>query len=523
MAPTQLAVVTTDGSVTYQELLDAASHCARALAADGVGPGQRVALLTNNRIEWLACAFGCAAVGAILAPLNTWVKTWDLDYLLAHARPTVLIAIDQVGAQDFVAYLRQLMPHLWSGESAGADHERYPSIRSVVVIGDNVPPKATRYADWLSSAPAAVPSGLAAEPADIAMVLYTSGSTARPKAVALKHGHLVENGYEIGERQGLTTDDRIFLASPLCWAFGGANALMACLTHGSTLVLQAQFEATEALRMLERHACTSIYTLPVMTRNLLAVPGFDPAMLPDLRKGVTLGSAAEIVVAAQRLGVDQICNIYGSTETYGNCCVTPHNAPEQRRAASQGPPLPGTELRIVDPESGDVMPRGQIGEILVRGRISPGYMDVDGHSHAVTDAEGFLHTGDLGWLDADGWLTFSARDSEMIKTAGINVSPVEVEEYLRTHPDVEEVAVAGGEDPVRGQQVVAFVRLQPAANLDPQELRDWCKQSIASYKVPALFLNVDALPTTPTGKLARRELSALATEALINQAKDGNE
>lgn len=516
-SPGHDGVVTVGGTTSWRDLLAGTERVAAALARDGVGPGDRVAVLLDNRVEWLQVAFACASLGAVTSPFNTWVKTHDLDYLLSHARPTVLITLDRLAKQDYLGYFRALLPVLDSSAPAEWKVDGLPELRSVVVLGDEVPAGARAFTDWVGTDPApALPD--AAAPSDIALVLYTSGSTANPKAVPLVHEHLIENGYAIGSRQGLLDLDRVFLASPLAWAFGSANAMMSALTHGAALVLQSAFEPAGALDLVRRERCTSIYTLPVMTRALLAEPGFDRGALPFLRRGLTIGPPAELRLVREELGVDQIANIYGSTETYGNCCVTPYDAPGERRDVSQGPPLDGVEVRIVDLASRAVLPAGEVGEILVRGRITPGYLDADRIPQPVVDADGFFATGDLGSLDAEGWLTFAARDSEMIKTAGINVSPAEVEEFLATHPDVAEVAVVGAEVDVRGQVVVAFVILRPAAQVTPDQLRAWCKDSIAGYKVPHTVIPVTAMPTTATGKLSRRDLVRLADEHLTQHA-----
>ena len=507
-------MVTTAGRASRRDLLDDAARVAAALRRDGVGPGDRVALLLDNRAEWLAVALGATTVGAVAAPINTWAKTHDLEYLLGHSRPSVLVTIDALGKQDYLAHLRGIVPEIVDGGRRTSD--RLPELRRLVVMGEHVPPGASAYANWVGSE-AAPELPDRARPDDIALVLYTSGSTAHPKAVPLTHRHLVENGWAIGDRQGLTDADRVFVSVPLAWAYGSANAMMAALTHGSALVLQSTFEAARAYELLRRKRCTAIYTLPAMTRALLDVPEFDAAALPDLRRGLTLGPPAELALVHDRLGVEQICNIYGSTEVYGNCCVTPHDAPFDRRARSQGPPLSGVELRIVDPKTRAPLPTGQVGEILVRGRVTPGYLDATFTPRPVVDDDGFVATEDLGSVDDDGWLTFSARASEMIKSSGINVSPAEVEAFLSTHPDVVDVAVVGADADVRGQVVVAFVRLAPDATTTADEIQVWCKDSIASYKAPAAVFPITAMPTTSTGKLSRRDLTRMATEMLHDQ------
>lgn len=509
--PGHQAIVASAGSLTYAEWLRRAGQAAAGLAAAGVGAGDTVALLASNGTEWLEVAFGAAALGARLAPLNTWVKTQELDYLLTFSRPRVLVTVNRLGRQDFLAQLREIVPEALQASPGEWRSERVPELRAVVVIGDDAPPGTGSYGDWRAHEPfvgaAVVPDD------DVAMVLFTSGSTARPKGVAVAHRHLVENGFEIGERQGLGPDDRLYLASPLFWAFGSSNALMAALTHGTTLVLPLQFEPSGALDLIEGERCTAIYTLPVMTHALLAEPAFHPSRVASLRRGLTLGPPSEVRLVAEELGVDLICNIYGSTEVYGNCCVTPHDAPLERRTAASGPPLPGVELRIVDPETHAPLGPGEVGEIRIRGRVSPGYLDEAGGLSPIVDGDGYFATGDLGSVGEDGWLVFSGRMSEMIKTAGINVSPAEVEDFLLGHDDVAEAAVTGAPHPVRGEEVVAFVRLRPDAAVTADQLREWCRSRMASYKVPARIVIVDAFPTTTTGKLARRELKELAADA----------
>lgn len=494
--PDATAVVTAAGRWTYSEWLRESQRVAAALAADGVGPGDTVALIAPNRLEWLAVAFGAAAVGARLAPFNTWLKGPELAYLLELARPTVLVTVDRWARQHFLDDLDVILPGL-----------RVPPER-VVVLGAEAPAGTVPYGSWRSVDPA--PVAPVRPPDDIAFVLFTSGSTAQPKGVTLTHRDLIANGFQIGARQGIGSEDRLLLVSPLFWSLGSANALFATLTHGTCLVLMDQFEAGEALRMIESERCTAIYTLTVITHALLTHEAFTQERVSSLRRGLTFGSPDEMRRVIDDLGVRDICNIYGSTELYGNCAVSPWDAPVEDRLASSGPALEGVEIRIVDPDTGGTLGAGATGEIQVRGRVTPGYLGLDGTISPVTDQDGWFATGDLGRLDERGWLSFAGRRSEMIKTAGINVSPAEVESVLVEHEDVAAAAVTGVSHPVRGEQVVAFVQLEPGSELKPEDLRTWAVERSASYKVPARIFIVDEFPTTTTGKLARRELRAIA-------------
>src|SRR5947207_6332743 len=324
-----------------------------------------------------------------------------------------------------------------------------------------------------------------ANPEDDALILYTSGSSARPKAVRLRHGALIENGFHIGERMRLGPDDRVLLTPPLFWSYGAANALPATLTHGAALVLQPRFEPGEWIGLIERHRCTAVYTLPSMTGAALRHPEFRPERVASLRTGLMIGSPQEVRIAAEELGAAQICNIYGSTETYGNCCVTPCDWPLQRRMHSQGPPLPGVKLRIVDAESGRVLPAGEPGAVEIAGYVTSGYAGASAaHNTAAFTPDGYFRTGDRGRLDDNGDFQFVARDADIIKRAGINVSPAEIETLLLQHPGVGQAAVVGVPAGERGEAIVAFVVPMPGKKIHSEALREHCRALASSYKVP---------------------------------------
>ena len=497
-----------DGSLTlsYAELEQRIDAVAGGLRALGVQWGSTVGLLCTNRWEWLAAAIGAQRVGARVAAFNTFAKAWDLEYMLSHSDTEVLICVAGFRARDYRETLRELVPELASPQWSS---ERFPMLRHVVVVGEAPElPGVVTLADVMAAAEPLEPVPVSA--ADDAFILYTSGSSARPKAVPMQHYGAIENGFSIGERMGLTREDRVFVSVPLFWAYGAVNALPATFTHGATLVLQAAFEPRAALDLIEQHRCTAIYTLPNMTGALLAAEGFDSARVASLRTGLMLGTEAEIRRTLEELGVPKICNIYGGTENYGNCCVTPSDWPDERRLTSQGLPLPGVRLRIADPASGELLPTGAVGEIQVSGYLARGYLgDESGASATAFGADGWYRSGDLGSLDEDGGLHFHSRATEMIKTGGINVAPREVEEFLALHPAIENVAVVGVPDERLAEVVVAFVVARPGEDPSEAELRSYCADRIAGFKVPARIHVIPELPATDTGKLARRALVEL--------------
>jgi fatty-acyl-CoA synthase len=489
--PDATAVIADGRATTYGELTVASARLAGGMCALGVRRRSRVGILMENRREWLETAFAAAALGATAVPFSTWSKPAELSYLIADAELDLLVAVGAFGGQDFAAAL------------ASFDQKLPP-----IVILDAEPLRGwIAYAD-LFGEPV---TDIAAQPEDDAFILYTSGSSARPKAVRLIQGRTVENGFHIGERMGLGPADRVLLAPPLFWSYGAANALPATLSHGAALVLQPRFEPGGWLDLIERHRCAAIYTLPSMTGAALRHPDFRRARTASLRTGLMIGSPEEVRIAAEELGAARICNIYGSTETYGNCCVTPAEWPLPRRMTSQGPPLPGARLRITDPETGAELPAGAIGAVEVAGSATPGYAGASAANNKTAfTADGYFRTGDLGSLDAAGDFHFAARDNDMIKRAGINVSPAELETLLLQYPGIAQAAVVGAAAGERGEAIVAFVVAAEGASLDPETLRAHCRALVSSYKVPDRIVLCPALPTTETGKLFRRGLKEQA-------------
>ena len=503
--PQAIALVCAQGNFSYRELSDRAAKVAGALQACGVKRGERVGLLLGNCVEWLDVCLGASAVGATAVPLSTWSTRSELAFLLPDAKLTLLVASAHFGEHDFEADLAALQT------TAGM----LPVDRIWLLGSKNS--RFSRYTDVIQNAPKfeALPPGLAASPCDEALILYTSGSTSAPKAVPLRQFAVIENGFNIGERQGLGTKDRVLLSSPLFWAFGSANALPATFSHGATLVLMEKFDAALALQTIEREQCTSIYSLPAMSAAMAHHPNYDKLKLASLRTGVTIGSAEEFLFAVDKLGAGELCNIYGATETCGNCAVTWHHWPLARRAHCQGPPLPGQEIRFVDEMTDLPVPAGSPGLAEVRGYTTLGYSGISAaqNTKAFT-ADGFYRTGDMGLQNADGDFVFVGRVSEMIKRAGINVSPAEVEAVLRRHASVKDAAVVGVPDAARGERIFAFVVPADDAGIktefDIKALLRHCATEASKYKMPDHIETCTALPLTVTGKLQRNELKQMA-------------
>ncbi|MDE0944443.1 MAG: AMP-binding protein [Alphaproteobacteria bacterium] len=497
--PEHEAVVDGDRRWSYGQLRTEAQSVAAGLWAIGVRPGDRVAILMGNQAEWLSSYFAILGLGATAVALNTWLTPTEQAYQLNHAEVTTLILADRFRDRDVLAELEQM-------QTIGL-----PALTRLVVLGTRAPAVAINFDD-LAALGKDAPDDIwsAATSDDVACILYTSGSTARPKGVPLQHWGLIDNMWEIGERMHLGPDDRMWFAISLFWSFGCVNAVFAVMSHGGTFVLQHHFDAGEGLALIEAERCSIFYGTPNIALALAEHPDSLTRDLSSLRTGAAIGTPEQMQMIVD-LGVTDICNVYGLTEAYGNSCVTDANAPLDQRLIASGAPLGGVELRILDLETGLALPDGAVGEIALRGHIMPGYLnDPETTAASMTD-DGFLLTGDLGFLDAQGWINFQGRRKELIKSGGINIAPAEIEAVLREHSAVASAFVTGLNDARLDQAIGAVMVLHPGQTADVVELKQHCRQTLAAYKVPQHFVFVPAneLPVTSTEKLQRNRLHEL--------------
>ena len=493
----------------YPEFRSEVRRFARGLHALGVRRGDKVAILMGNRPEWLIANFAIVSLGAVMVSLNTWATRRELAWMLDHSETSVLVTVDRFLGQDYTAALRDIL--------AGGGLSQLRHVVRIAPDGRGLP-GGVSWEEVLGAGEAIPESTVdaaeaAVEPPDVACILYTSGSTSTPKGVQLQHYGLIENMWHIGERQHLRAGDRLWLAVSLFWGLGCENALFALMTHAGTIVLQERFEAGEAIDLIEREACTVVYATPNMVRALAEHPDFRPERLASLRTGVTIGTPEQVRLLAE-IGAREVCNVYGLTETYANCTVTDAHDPIEIRVSSVGRPLPGFELAIEDPKSRRPLPAGEVGEIKVRGYVTCGYYRAEDKNREAFDDGGWFLTGDLGFLDESGRLHFRGRLKEMIKTGGINVAPVEVEEVLMSHPAVEEAYVVGLPDAERDEIVAAVVVPRNPSGVDEGALRTHCARALAAYKRPRRYrlAAAEALPLTTTGKVRKLGIKDLFVE-----------
>jgi fatty-acyl-CoA synthase len=523
-APQAPALVSGVERLDFAALKARTDAFARALLALGVGRGDRVALLCSNRSEWVVAACAAAKLGAPVAAISTFSSPRELAYALKHSGARALVMLSRFSDRHFLQALGELCPELARCPPGALQSTALPDLASVVVLDGDAPPGTFGLEEFLArgagvDAAALARAQAAVTPDDICFILYTSGSTAAPKGVALAHGPLLANGFDIGERQHLSAEDRLWLAVPLFWAFGSANAMPAIMTHGGCMVLQEAFEPGAALALIERERCSVYYGMANMARALLEHPDHPGRRLGAMRTGLTIGPPEDITLTIQALGAAELCTVYGSTETYGNCAVTDAHDPLPLRLATQGLPLPGMTIRAVDPATRAPLPPGEIGELAVLGYTTPGYFRAPELDTEAFDSGWFL-TGDLGSIDPDGRVRFRGRLKEMIKTGGVNVAPLEVEHVLLQHPDIVQAHVVGVPDRLKGEIVAAAVEIRTDAAPDVAAIIAFCRERLASYKVPTrlAFRAAGEFPRTPTGKIHK---PGLRQELAQEPASDG--
>lgn len=490
--PAGEAVVAPEGRLTWADLADRVRRLAGALAAGGVGPGDRIGVLLPNGLRWIVSALAVQQAGATVVPLNTWYRSAEIAHVLADAAVSSVVTEEAVFGRDTLAEL----------DAAGLPRQT-PDARSGALVWP-----AQAYLPDRVSPTGPPPPSPGARPDGLAYVLFTSGSTSRPKPVPLRHDRLLRNAVEIGRRQHLVPGDRMWISAPFFFGYGCSNALPVAIGHGVTLCVEERPAGDTSLEFIARERCTVYYGFGPTTRNLLAAPGFGGHDISALRTGTTGFTREDRRLVLEELGVAEICSVYGLTEAYGHSAMTEAGDPPEVVLDTAGRVLDTQEIRITD-DAGRVVPTGGTGEIELRGCVIDGYLDGSGLDDGTFRDGGWLRTGDLGTLDDQGRLRIVGRRKEMLKIKGINIAPVEVEELLCSHAGVDQAFVVGVEDGEGSEQMVAAVvpRGVPTADL-PHQLDAHVRERAASYKVPSRIevVAVADVPLTDTGKISRRLL-----------------
>jgi fatty-acyl-CoA synthase len=510
-----------DRRYTWAGLNADVDRAARGLMALGVAKGDRVALWAGNVPQWLTVMYATARVGAVLVTVNPHYRQQEIGYLLSQSEADYLVLMEGFRGYSYVEAIRNIVPELASAGPGGLASAALPHLKKIVFLGSPPGPGFHGYEEVLALAeetPAAdfEARRAALDPDDVINMQYTSGTTGFPKGVMLTHQNIVTNGYWIGRRQNLTERDRVCLPVPLFHCFGLVLGAMAALNHGSAMVVLDIYSSLDILANVEREKCTAIYGVPTVFISLLEQKSFSRFDLSSLRTGIMAGAPCPISTMTQgieRMGARDITICYGLTETSPVVAqTTPEDSPA-KRTQTVGRPMPGVEIRVADPETGADRPDG-IGEVLVRGYVTmKGYFRMPEATAETIDADGWLHTGDLGRFDEDGYLVITGRWKDMIIRAGENIYPQEVEEYLRLMPGVSDAQVVAVPSRLHGEELGAFLLVKEGCpDLAVKEVKAYLRPLISGYKIPRYVKTVRQYPMTASGKIQKFRLREMAAE-----------
>ncbi len=494
-----------DVRLTYAELDAQVDRLARGLIAAGLRTGDRVGIWAPNCAEWVLVQYATARAGVILVNVNPAYRTSELEYALRQSGCRMLIAAPAFKTSDYAAMVEEVRPKL-------------PTLERVVLLGSDA------WDALMAGGDAPLPTHLS--PNDPINIQYTSGTTGFPKGATLSHRNILNNGFLVGEGCGYDEHDRVCVPVPFYHCFGMVMGNLGCTTHGAAIVVPSpSFEPRAVLEAVQEERCTSLYGVPTMFIAILADPDFAQFELGSLRTGIMAGAPCPVEVmreVIERMHMTEVTICYGMTETSPVSTQTAADDPLEKRVGTVGRVHPHVEVRIADPETGGTVARGEPGELLTRGySVMVGYWEDPERTAEAIDADGWMHTGDLATMDDEGYVDIVGRSKDMVIRGGENIYPREVEEFLHTHPLIEDVAVIGVPDERYGEELMAWIRPREGAQLSEEDVREHCRGRIAHYKVPRHVRFADEFPMTVTGKVQKFRLREAAIAELSQGASQG--
>jgi fatty-acyl-CoA synthase len=498
---------------TYQALQAAVDQCARAFMRLGVDKGERVGIWAPNCAEWAIVQFATAKIGAILVNINPSYRLHEAQYAFAQSGCAVLVIAPRFKTSDYTAMVDELAPELRQSRPGQLQAAGLPNLRAVIRLGGDAWPGMLGWSDFLAMADDVSAEDLAARQRqqqfdDPINIQYTSGTTGYPKGATLSHHNILNNGYFVTELMHFTDRDRLVIPVPLYHCFGMVMGNLGCMTHGATMVYPSEgFEPQAVLEAVEAERGTALYGVPTMFIAELSHPEFARYDLLSLRTGIMAGAPCPVEVMKQvkeRMHMHEVAIAYGMTETSPVSTQTRIGAPLDKQVGTVGQVHPHVEIKIVDPQTGQVAPIGARGELCTRGySVMLGYWNNEEATRGAIDAARWMHTGDLATMDDEGYLNIVGRIKDMIIRGGENVYPREIEEFLYKHPKVKDVQVIGVPDEKYGEEVMAWIVLKEGLTATVEEVRDFCRGQIAHYKIPRYVRFVDGFPMTVTGKVQK--------------------
>lgn len=511
---------------TWHQLDEQVEAAARGLWALGIRPGDHVALWATNVPQWVVTQLATARIGAVLVTINPAYRPFELQYVLKQSDAVALLLVDRFKTSDYKQMLAEVCPQIAQQMPGEWHSEEYPYLRTVICIKGGTDPLRGAYS-WDEMLTYGQRADLAAmlearerqRPTDAINIQYTSGTTGFPKAATLSHRNLLLNAYYVGECQRLSAADRICIPVPFYHCFGCVLGTLCATVYGARMIVPAEhFQAEATLEAIERERATVIYGVPTMFIAQLEDPSFPRRDLRSLRTGIMAGAPCPIELMRKvidRMGVREITIAYGQTEASPVVTQTRTDDPIELRVETVGRPLPGVEVKIVDPQTGATLGDMQQGELCSRGHVVMlgYYKDPEATAKAI-DSQGWLHSGDLAMRLPNGYYRITGRIKDMVIRGGENIYPREIEEYLFTHPAIEQAAVVGVPDPHYGEELCAWIKLRPGFQMTEQEVRDYCRQKLAHYKTPRYVRFVDSFPQTVTGKIQKFRIREIMIQEL---------
>ncbi|WP_053214200.1 AMP-binding protein [Pseudomonas sp. Q12-87] len=508
---------------TWQQLADAVDLHARALLALGLKTGDRLGVWAPNCAQWCISQFASAKIGVILVNINPAYRVSELEYALKQSGCQWLVCAGAFKTSDYHAMLQALVPEL-AEQSIGQMHsERLPDLRGVISLDPQPPSGFLPWSQLTALGAAVTPGQLAERQASLHFdqpvnIQYTSGTTGFPKGATLSHRNILNNGYMVGESLSLTAADRLVIPVPLYHCFGMVMGNLGCMTHGSTMIYPADaFDPLLTLRVVAEEKATALYGVPTMFIAMLDQPLRGEFDLSSLRTGIMAGATCPIEVMRRvisEMHMAQVQIAYGMTETSPVSLQTGPADELELRVTTVGRTQPHLESKIID-EAGEIVPQGTVGELCTRGySVMLGYWNNPKGTAEAIDPDGWMHTGDLATMDAQGYVCIVGRNKDMIIRGGENIYPRELEEFFFTHPAMVDVQVIGIPCSCYGEQIVAWIKLHPGHSVTAPQLQAWCKERIAHFKTPRHFKFVEQFPMTVTGKIQKFRMREISIEEL---------
>jgi fatty-acyl-CoA synthase len=515
---------------TWRQFADDVDLAARGLLALGVKTGEHVALWATNVPEWVLLQFATARIGTVLVNINPAYRPFELQYVLKQSDSVSLFLVDQFKTSNYFTMLAEVCPETATASGGRVDSAHYPRLRNIVAIKGEAPAGLlpwNQMIEWGRAVPASELDRIAnaLKPTDPINIQYTSGTTGFPKAATLSHRNLLLNAYHVGGCQKFTEHDRLCIPVPFYHCFGCVLGTLACAIYGTAMIIPAEyFQACPTLDAIEKERATAVYGVPTMYIAQLQDPSFASRRITTLRTGIMSGAPCPIEVMRQvidKLGPKELTIAYGQTEASPVITQTRLDDPLELRVETVGRPLPGVQVKIVDPATGGDLADNQQGELCTRGHVVMlGYYNNPEATAAAIDTDGWLHTGDLAIRLPNGYYKITGRLKDMVIRGGENIYPREIEEFLFTHPAVEQVSVVGVPDPKYGEELCAWIKLKAGQSTTADEIRDFCRANLAHYKVPRHVKFVDVFPQTVTGKIQKFKIrDAMKSELGLQEQK----